>query len=48
MLNPQSSADADLFGARLNRSAFGQSLPPGGGDRIVAGQPERVQVIWPG
>lgn len=48
LLNPQSSADADLFGARLNRSAFGQSLPPGGGYRIVAGQPERVQVIWPG
>lgn len=48
LLNPQSSADADLFGARLNRSAFGQSLPPGGGYLVVAGQAERVQVIWPG
>ncbi|WP_298748590.1 FtsK/SpoIIIE domain-containing protein [uncultured Serinicoccus sp.] len=48
LLNPQSSADADLFGARLNRSAYGQSLPPGGGYLVLAGQAERVQVVWPG
>nr|WP_130014375.1 FtsK/SpoIIIE domain-containing protein [Serinicoccus sediminis] len=48
LLNPQSSADADLVGARLNRSAYGQSLPPGGGYLVVAGQAERVQVVWPG
>ena len=29
MLSPQASGDADLFGARLARSAIGQSLPPG-------------------
>ncbi|MFC6423119.1 FtsK/SpoIIIE domain-containing protein [Ornithinimicrobium tianjinense] len=47
MLAPQSSADADLFGARLNRSAFGLSMPPGGGYLVHSGQATRVQVIWP-
>ncbi|MFK5584786.1 FtsK/SpoIIIE domain-containing protein [Serinicoccus sp. LYQ131] len=47
MLSPQSSADADMFGARINRSVFGQSMPPGGGYLVLAGQPERVQVILP-
>ena len=31
MLSPQATGDADLFGARLARSAIGQSLPPGAG-----------------
>ena len=47
MLAPQSSSDADMFGARLARSALGQSMPPGGGFRMRSGQPERVQVVWP-
>ncbi|SOC57512.1 FtsK/SpoIIIE domain-containing protein [Ornithinimicrobium cerasi] len=48
MLAPQSSADADLFGARLNRSAYGQPMAPGGGYLVLSGQAARVQVIWPG
>ena len=48
MLSPQSSADADMFGARLNRSVYGQAVPPGGGYLITGGQAERVQVIWAG
>jgi S-DNA-T family DNA segregation ATPase FtsK/SpoIIIE len=47
MLSPQATGDADLFGARLSRSAVGQSLPPGAGFLMRAGQAERVQVIWP-
>jgi S-DNA-T family DNA segregation ATPase FtsK/SpoIIIE len=47
LLSPQASGDADLFGARLARSAIGQSLPPGAGFLMRAGQAERVQVIWP-
>jgi S-DNA-T family DNA segregation ATPase FtsK/SpoIIIE len=47
MLSPQSSADPDLFGARLPRSLIGQSLPPGGGYLVRNGGIERVQVIWP-
>ncbi len=47
MLSPQTSSDADLFGARLARSALGQSLPPGGGFLMRTGSAERVQVIWP-
>ena len=47
MLSPQASGDADLFGARLARSAIGQSLPPGAGFLMRGGQAERVQVIWP-
>ena len=47
MLSPQTSSDADLFGARLARSALGQSLPPGGGFLVRTGSAERVQVIWP-
>src|SRR5699024_3213721 len=48
LLSPQSSQETDLFGARLPRSVFGQSLPPGAGYLVSGGQPERVQVIWPG
>ena len=48
MLSPQSSADADMFGARLPRSVYGQAVPPGSGYLITGGQAERVQVIWPG
>jgi S-DNA-T family DNA segregation ATPase FtsK/SpoIIIE len=47
MLSPQATGDADLFGARLSRSAIGQSLPPGAGFLMRGGQAERVQVIWP-
>ncbi len=47
MLSPQTSADTDLFGARLARSLIGQSLPPGGGYLVRSGSVERVQVIWP-
>ena len=47
MLSPQSSSDSDMFGARLARSALGQSLPPGGGFLMRTGSAERVQVIWP-
>ncbi len=47
MLSPQSSSDPDMFGARLARSALGQSLPPGGGFLMRTGSAERVQVIWP-
>ena len=47
MLSPQTSADADMFGARLARSALGASLPPGGGFLMRTGAAERVQVIWP-
>ena len=45
--SPQTSSDADIFGARLARSALGQSLPPGGGFLMRTGSAERVQVIWP-
>lgn len=48
MLSPQSSADADMFGARLNRSVYGQAMPPGGGYLLAGGAVERVQVIWAG
>ena len=47
MLSPQTSADTDLFGARLARSLIGQALPPGGGYMVRSGSVERVQVIWP-
>ncbi|WP_134772090.1 FtsK/SpoIIIE domain-containing protein [Ornithinimicrobium flavum] len=47
LLSPQSSQESDLFGTRLPRSVFGQSLPPGAGYLVSGGQPERVQVIWP-
>ncbi len=48
MLAPQTAADPDMFGARVNRSMLGQAMPPGGGYYVTAGQVERVQVIWPG
>lgn len=48
LLSPQASAEADLFGARLQRSVLGQTLPAGGGYLVSGGQAERVQVIWPG
>jgi DNA segregation ATPase FtsK/SpoIIIE, S-DNA-T family len=47
MLAPQSSTDADNFGVRLARSAYGQAMPPGGGYLVRGGALERVQVIWP-
>ncbi|MDH2413243.1 FtsK/SpoIIIE domain-containing protein [Nocardioides sp. CER19] len=47
MLAPQSSTDADNFGVRLARSAYGQPMPPGGGYLVRGGSVERVQVIWP-
>ncbi|MCW2759321.1 MAG: FtsK/SpoIIIE family protein putative EssC component of Type secretion system, partial [Nocardioidaceae bacterium] len=47
MLSPQSTSDTDMFGARLARSAFGQTMPPGGGYLMRTGSAERVQVIWP-
>ena len=47
MLSPQSSTDADMFGARLARSVMGAKLPPGAGYLVQMGAPERVQVIWP-
>lgn len=48
MLAPQTAADPDMFGARMNRSMLGQAMPPGSGYYVTAGQVERVQVIWPG
>lgn len=48
LLSPQGAQEADLFGLRLPRSVFGQSLPPGAGFIVQGGQAERVQVIWPG
>jgi S-DNA-T family DNA segregation ATPase FtsK/SpoIIIE len=48
MLCPLNISEAEMFGARLERSAFGQSLPPGGGYIVRAGTAERVPVIWPG
>jgi len=47
MLSPQSSTDADMFSVTLNRSALGQSLPPGAGFLVQGGAMQRVQVIWP-
>ncbi|GGF44928.1 hypothetical protein GCM10011519_18460 [Marmoricola endophyticus] len=48
LLSPQASTDADLYSARLPRSALGQLLPAGAGYLMTAGRAERVQVIWPG
>lgn len=47
MLSPQSSTDSDMFNVRLARSAYGQTLPPGGGFLVTGGAVERVQVVWP-
>lgn len=47
LLSPQGSQDADLFGAKLNRSVLGQPMPPGSGYLMTIGQAQRVQVILP-
>ena len=47
MLCPHNSSEAEMFGAILQRSAYEQSLPPGGGYIVRAGSAERIQVIWP-
>jgi S-DNA-T family DNA segregation ATPase FtsK/SpoIIIE len=49
MLSPQTPQDSDLFGvAAMQRSSYGQTLPPGAGYLVRASMAERVQVIWPG
>jgi len=47
MLSPQAMNDCEMFGTTLPRSAFGQTLPPGGGYLIQTGANLRAQVINP-
>lgn len=47
MLSPWASQDGDMFGLRLNRSAYGAAMPPGGGYYVSGGAIERVQAILP-
>ncbi|MCL2490738.1 MAG: FtsK/SpoIIIE domain-containing protein, partial [Propionibacteriaceae bacterium] len=47
MLWPQGPNDSELFSTALPRSAWGESMPPGGGFLVQSGRAVRAQVVFP-